>query len=87
MQATDLITLYDYNYWANRRILSAAAKLTPEQFLAPTTLSWGSVRDVLVHALGAEWIWRQRCQAGATPTSLPARWSTPSWRSPAGCFA
>jgi uncharacterized damage-inducible protein DinB len=70
MHATDLITLYDYNYWANRRILSAVAKLTPEQFLAPAAMSRGSVRDVLVHAFDAEEVWRQRCQAGATPAGL-----------------
>jgi uncharacterized damage-inducible protein DinB len=69
MNVTDLVTLYDYNCWANRRILAAAARLTPEQFLAPTTLSKGSVRDVLVHMLDAEVIWRRRCQAGATPTA------------------
>lgn len=72
MQAADLLTLYDYNDWANRRILNTAAKLTPAQFLAPTTLSKGSVRDVLVHMLGAEVVWRQRLQAGEAPTSLPA---------------
>ena len=70
MQAADLVTLYKYNDWANRRILTAAAKLTPEQFLAETSLSWGSVRDVLVHMLGAEWIWRMRLQHGAAPTEL-----------------
>ena len=70
MQAADLVTLYKYNDWANERILAAASKLTPEQFLAGTNLSWGSVRDVLVHILGAEWIWRMRLQHGAAPTEL-----------------
>jgi uncharacterized damage-inducible protein DinB len=70
MQTADLVTLYDYNYWANRRILRAAANLTEEQFLASTPLSWGSVRDVLAHTLSAEWAWRVRCQEGLAPTSL-----------------
>jgi uncharacterized damage-inducible protein DinB len=70
MQAADLAILFQYNDWANRRILTAAGGLTAEQFLAPTALSWGSVRDVLVHALGAEWIWRMRLQHGAAPTAL-----------------
>jgi uncharacterized damage-inducible protein DinB len=70
MQVADLVTLFKYNDWANRRILAAAARLTPEQFLAETSLSWGSVRDVLVHTLGAEWIWRMRLQHGAAPTAL-----------------
>ena len=50
MQASDLNFLFAYNAWADQRILAAAANLTQEQFLAPTTLSWGSVRDVLVHS-------------------------------------
>jgi len=70
VQASDLLFLYRYNDWANRRILAATARLTPEQFLAATGLSWGSVRDVLVHALGAEWVWRVRLQLGEAPTRL-----------------
>jgi uncharacterized damage-inducible protein DinB len=78
MQAADLVTLYAYNDWANRRILAATARLTPEQFVAPTDLSWGSVRDVLVHALGAEWIWRTRVQ-GTSPTQLLAPADFPTY--------
>ena len=70
MNTTDLVTLYDYNYWATHRILNAARGLSTEEFLAPTTLSWGSVCDVLTHALSAEWIWRVRCQEGLAPTAL-----------------
>ena len=70
MHQTDIVTLYDYNYWATRRIVGAAANLTAEQFTAPTPLSWGSVRDVLTHVLGAEWVWRLRCQEGLAPAKL-----------------
>lgn len=70
MNLADLNTLYDYNYWANRRILRAAEGLTTEQFVAPHDLSWGSIRDVLVHTMGAEWIWRMRCQEHRSPSSL-----------------
>jgi uncharacterized damage-inducible protein DinB len=78
MHTADLITLYDYNYWATHRILNAARALSDDQFLAPTTLSWGSVRDVLAHTLSAEWIWRTRCQEGQSPTALldPAAFPT-----------
>jgi uncharacterized damage-inducible protein DinB len=79
MNAADLITLYDYNDWATRRILDAAARLAPEQFLAPMALNSGSVRDVLVHVLGAAWIWRQRCQFGEAPTSLPSPADFPTY--------
>ena len=36
MNASDILTLYDYNFWATRRILAACAQVSPEQFLAPT---------------------------------------------------
>lgn len=81
MQVADLMTLYKYNYWANRRILAAAARMTPEQFLAETSLSWGSVRDVLVHMLGAEWIWRMRMQHAAAPTQLLSPTDFPTYDS------
>ncbi|HHY58136.1 MAG TPA: DUF664 domain-containing protein [Chloroflexi bacterium] len=70
MNLTDLKTLYDYNYWANHRILRAAEGLTAEQFVAPRDLSWGSIRDVLVHTMGAEWVWRMRCQEHRSPSAL-----------------
>lgn len=71
MTRDDLVTLYDYNYWANARILDAAARLTEEQFQTIVTgLSHGSVRATLVHALAAENIWRQRCLEGVSPKTL-----------------
>jgi uncharacterized damage-inducible protein DinB len=58
----DILTLYDYNYWATRRILAASVQVSPEQFLVPTTHSFGSLRGTLVHALDAECAWRMLCQ-------------------------
>ena len=72
MLKTDILTLYDYNYWANARVLGAAAQVSPAQFLAPAGLSHGSLRGTLVHILSAEWVWRMRCQAGASPAALLA---------------
>ena len=70
MHANDLATLFKYDEWANQRILAATAGLTPEQFLAAKDPSGKSVRDILVHVLGAAWIWRMRLQHGAAPTRL-----------------
>ncbi len=71
MNKNDILTLYDYNYWANARVLNAAAKLTLDQFTAPVGLSHGSVRGALVHILGAEMVWRSRCAEGLSPSALP----------------
>lgn len=61
-------TLFRYNQWANARILDAAAKLSPEQFLAPSEHPHRYLRGVLTHALFAEWIWRKRWE-GESPTT------------------
>jgi uncharacterized damage-inducible protein DinB len=78
MNKTDLQTLYDYNYWANERILNAAARVTPEQYAAPAHLSHGSLRGTLVHTYVAEFVWRLRCHEGVSPTSLPGEADFPT---------
>jgi uncharacterized damage-inducible protein DinB len=70
MNTDDVLTLFEYNYWANRRVLSAAAKVRPEEFAAPARLSHGSLRGALVHTLGAEVVWRLRCQEGVSPPGM-----------------
>ena len=64
-----ICSLYKYNSWANRRILMATSKLTPEQFLAPAGSSFPSVRDTLVHTLSGEWIWLSRWK-GTSPSAM-----------------
>ncbi len=67
MNKQDIQLLYKYNSWANARIMNAAAKVTQEQFLAPSAkFPHGGLRSTLVHALFAEWIWRLRWQ-GESP--------------------
>ncbi len=64
-----LATLYDYNYWANARLLAACTALTPEQWKQPLGHSWGSVHSLLTHILAAEIIWSARWQ-GVSPKTL-----------------
>src|ERR1700686_1580147 len=71
MSPEEMRLLYDFNAWANRRSLSAAAALTPEQFTKSLGSSFSSVRDTLAHIFGAEWIWLERFP-GRSPSSLPA---------------
>lgn len=58
MNIQDILTIYDYNYWANNRILSASKKVTKKQFLAPANFPFGGLRGTLVHILDAEFGWR-----------------------------
>lgn len=64
-----LTTLYGYNAWANRRLTETAARLTEDQ-RHEALFNIGSIHKTLVHTLGAEWVWRQRLQYDASPTTL-----------------
>jgi len=70
MNKSDIVTLFEYNYWANQRVLKAAGQVSTEQFIAPAGLSHGSVRGALVHVLAAEVMWRLRCQQGISPRAM-----------------
>ena len=72
MNKEDILQFYEYNYWATFKVLNAAAKISTEQFIAPMGLTFGSIRGSLVHALGAEIIWRKRFQEGISLSALPA---------------
>ena len=72
MNKDDILQFYKYNYWATSKVLNAAARISIEQFIAPMGLTFGSIRGSLVHALGAEIIWRMRFQEGISLSALPA---------------
>ena len=61
MTVNDLEVLYDYGYWANRKLFDVILQLTPEQFTQPVAGSYESVRNTMVHVLSAEWGWLSRC--------------------------
>jgi len=78
-------TLYHYCGWANQRIMDTASKATAEQFLAEVGVSYGSLRDTLVHIMSSQWMWlmrwtgsspRSRLEADEYPdlASIRARW-------------
>ena len=70
MNIQDMLTIYDYNYWANRRILTTAAKLSPAQFVAPSSHSFGGVRGTLVHTFDSEYGWRSIIQHGTVTPDM-----------------
>jgi uncharacterized damage-inducible protein DinB len=63
-------SFYAYNHWANQRILTTAAAITLDQFLAPVGASFPSVRDTLVHTLSVQRNWLARFQQMPSPASL-----------------
>ena len=40
----DFLSLYAYNHWANRRVLEACAKLTPQQYVAEAVAGGDATR-------------------------------------------
>jgi uncharacterized damage-inducible protein DinB len=65
--------LFEFNRWANQRMLDAVAALSVEQFTRDLKSSFPSVRDTLVHLVGADWIWLSRW-LGTSPASMPGDW-------------
>jgi uncharacterized damage-inducible protein DinB len=70
MKTAEILTLLDYNAWANGRVLEAAARLYPEQFVAEPDPAVPSPRRTLVHVLYAEQLWRTRLQTGMSMEPL-----------------
>jgi uncharacterized damage-inducible protein DinB len=72
MTPQDIQTLFAYNAWANQRTLAACREMNPEQFTREISGSFHSLRDLLVHLAGVEWLYLERWH-GRSPTALP--WS------------
>ena len=58
MNIQNIQFMFDYNYWANGRILASAAKVTDEQLRAPADIPYGGLHGTLLHIVDAELIWR-----------------------------
>lgn len=70
MKPEEMVALYEYNAWADRRALEAAGALSKEQFNKQMGSSFSSVRDTLSHIYGVEWLWLERFQ-GRSPSAIP----------------
>ncbi len=57
MTKDDIHLLFEYDRWANNKVLEAVSTLTVEQFTHDLGGSFHSVRDTLVHIIGGEWGW------------------------------
>ena len=83
MKIDEIKLLYDFNDWADARILEACARVSPEQYAAPTPFGTGrgGLRETMVHILDNIWQQRitlQELHEDALPTlaALQARWLT-----------
>ena len=57
MTKDDIQQLYEYDRWANNRVLQAASALSADQFTRDLGGSFRSVRDTLLHVISGEWGW------------------------------
>ena len=72
----DLISLYAFNRWAERKMLDACRKLSPEQYAAEPVPGWSSIRSSIVHIANATEGWiralnREEVPSRATEDDLP----------------
>jgi uncharacterized damage-inducible protein DinB len=74
LRLQDIRLIYDYNYWATRQLLTAAEKLTLEQFLAPAAFPHGGLRGTLVHIMDAEHGWGMLFQQAGDKGGTEIRW-------------
>lgn len=64
MNIQRIVTLFEYNYWANGQILDLVELLTPEQLSDPARLSHNMAFDLVRHILDLEWSWRSFATGG-----------------------
>jgi uncharacterized damage-inducible protein DinB len=69
MNKDDIQHLYRYNRWANATVLKSVAPLSAEELSRKLGGSFPSVRETLVHIMGAEWVWLRRWK-GTSPKAL-----------------
>lgn len=74
MTKQEILTLYDYDKWANERVLEVAATLSEEQYVKNFGDSFGGVRGTMVHVYGANRVWLDRWKE--RPTASLARVET-----------
>lgn len=77
MNADYLRMLFDYTYWAHRKVWGCVEMLTDAQFTQDLGYSWGSIRGQVVHVMSAETVWFSRIQ-GRSPTALASETGYPT---------
>ena len=72
MNKNDIHLLYEYDRWANSRVLQAVSDLSVEQFTRDLGGAFRSVRDTLVHVIAGEWGWLEYWRAYLNGQSIDA---------------
>ena len=70
MKSNEIITLFDYNFWAFERVWECISQISDEQFVEEIDYSTGSIRNIVVHMMGANRNWISRLQGIEMPPRL-----------------
>src|SRR5579871_5233607 len=73
----DFVSLFAYNFWADRRVLDACRRLPPGRYAAEPAPGWSSVRASLVHIAGVTHNWARRL-AGEEASEAPTEADLPT---------
>lgn len=58
MKLHDIQLIYQYNYWANGKILASVSRISQEQLLVQSEFTSNSLRGTLFHIVDGERLWR-----------------------------
>jgi len=72
MNIKDIHLIYEYNYWANKKILAASDNVSHQQLTAPASFPYGGLHGTLLHILDTEWGWRALFQSIESASDLLA---------------
>jgi uncharacterized damage-inducible protein DinB len=70
MTIADITGLFDYSYWANRKLFETVVQIKPKELAKTIDGSRGCIRNTLVHLINAEALWLARCRKQTTPALL-----------------
>ena len=66
----ELRELFAFNTWAARRMFESLAVLSQDELTRDLGNSFPSIRDTLIHIVGADWVWLERWH-GTSPRAFP----------------
>ena len=72
MNIQDIHLIYEYNYWANKKILAASDNVSQQQFMELASFPYGCLHGTLLHILDTEWGWRALFQSMESASDLLA---------------
>ncbi len=70
MNSNEILTLFDYNFWAFDRVWECISQISNEQFLEEIDYSTGSIRNLVVHIMSGNRNWMSRLQDTEMPPRL-----------------